>query len=308
MAPPGPWLMMATPASARRSAVRSATSVGTEPSAKAWLTATLPFRPAASVRWAIATSWAMPLSPLSCRWMSTPTPRRSAMPKIAPRWPSRSPSMPTGSSPPRRSAPSAMAASSSCGRARRAQDAALREGDDLDGDKVAEALAHLQDLVEIFQAELVVDVDMAAHVQGAAGHHLAHQVGAGLRFRDRPRRAHLALGLDAVGDAIAGRLVGHPGQAEQGLVEMDMAVDQRRQDEAALEIERVGACRRVARDREEGGDPPSLDLDVMLPAVRQLGVGEQHALTCRRRRPLPCGSARRPWRRHRHQAGSRWRW
>ena len=42
--------MMATPASARRSAVRSARSVGTEPSAKAWLTATLPFRPAASVR------------------------------------------------------------------------------------------------------------------------------------------------------------------------------------------------------------------------------------------------------------------
>src|SRR3984893_10731579 len=113
VAPPGPWLMMATPASAKRSAVRSATSVGTEPSAKAWLTATRPFRPAASVRCAIAVSWAMPLSPLSCRWISTPTPRRSAMAKIAPRWPSRSPSMPTGSSPPKRAAPSAMAASKS---------------------------------------------------------------------------------------------------------------------------------------------------------------------------------------------------
>src|SRR5438552_8176316 len=45
--------------------------------------------------------------------MSTPTPRRSAMAKIAPRWPSRSPSMPTGSRPPKRSAPSAMAASNS---------------------------------------------------------------------------------------------------------------------------------------------------------------------------------------------------
>ena len=31
--------------------------------------------------------WAMPLSPLSCRWMSMPTPRRSAMAKIASRWP-----------------------------------------------------------------------------------------------------------------------------------------------------------------------------------------------------------------------------
>ena len=145
--------------------------------------------------------------------------------------------MPTGSRPPRRSAPSAMAASSSVGRARRAQDAALREGDDLDGDEVAEALADLQDLVEVLQAELVVDVDVAAHVQRAAGHDLAHQIGAGLRFGNGARRAHLALGLDAVGDAIARRLVGNPGQAEQRLVEMDMAVDQRRQDQRAAEIE-----------------------------------------------------------------------
>ena len=36
--------------------------------------------------------------------------------------------------------------------ARRAQDAALREGHDLDGDEVAEALAHLQDLVEVPEA------------------------------------------------------------------------------------------------------------------------------------------------------------
>ncbi len=50
---------------------------------------------------------------------------------------------------------------------------------------------------------------------------------------NRSRRAHLAFGFDAVGDAVAHRLVGHPGQAEQGLVEMDVAVDQRRQDECA---------------------------------------------------------------------------
>src|SRR5918995_898060 len=113
VAPPGPWLMMATPVSAKRSAVRAACSVGTEPNAKAWLTATLPRRPAASVRSAIALICARPPSPPSCRWMSMPTPRRSAMAKIGSRWPSRSPSMPTGSSPPTRSAPSAMAASSS---------------------------------------------------------------------------------------------------------------------------------------------------------------------------------------------------
>ncbi len=119
------------------------------------------------------------------------------------------------------------------GRARRAQDAALREGDDLDGDEIAEALAHFQDLVEVLESELVVDVDVAAHVQRAAGQDLAHQVGAGLCLGNRSRRAHLAFGFDAVGDAVARGLVGHPGQAEQSLVEMDMAVDQRWQDQRA---------------------------------------------------------------------------
>jgi hypothetical protein len=189
------------------------------------------------------------------------------------------------------------------GRARRAQDAALREGDDLDGHQVAEALADLQDLVEVLETELVVDVDVAPHVQRAAGHDLSNQIGAGLRFGNGARRAYPALGLDAVGDAIARRLVGHPGQAKQRLVEMDMAVDQRRQEQRPFEIE----VARI-RGREEGGDPPSRNLDVVLAAVGQRGVGEPHALTCLRWRPLPCGSARprrgRPW----PSGRSRWRW
>ena len=148
------------------------------------------------------------------------------------------------------------------GRARRAQDAALREGDDLDGDEVAEALADLQDLVEVLQAELVVDVDVAAHVQRAAGHDLAHQIGAGLRFGNGARRAHLALGLDAVGDAIARRLVGHPGQAEQRLVEMDMAVDQRRQDERPFEIEVAPS----EAGRRAAIRPPETSMSCLLPS------------------------------------------
>ena len=75
-----------------------------------------------------------------------PTPRRSAMPKIASRWPSRSPSMPTGSRPPTQVGALGDRLVEQLGRARRAQDAALREGDDLDGDEIAEALADLQDL------------------------------------------------------------------------------------------------------------------------------------------------------------------
>ena len=53
-------------------------------------------------------------------------------------------------------------------------------------------------------------------------------------------------------DAIARRLIGDPGQAEQRLVEMDVPVNQRRQDERTFEIE----VPRI-RGREEGGDPPS---------------------------------------------------
>ena len=182
------------------------------------------------------------------------------------------------------------------GGARRAAHAALREGHDLDRDEVAEAFAHLQDLVEIAQPELIVDVDMGAHVQGAARHHLAHQIGAGFGFGQRARRADLAFRLDAVGHLVARGLVRHPGQAEQGLVEMNMSVDQRRQDESTAEVDRILAGRR-GRDREEGGDPPSLDLEVMLAAVGQPRVGVAHghhvcfgAPTSRRPRPLPCGS------------------
>ena len=64
----------------------------------------------------------------------------------------------------------------------------------------------------------------------------------------------------------------------------------------------------AARGREEGGDPPSRDLDVVLAAVGQRGVGEPHAVTCRRRRPLPCGSAPRPCARPWPSGRSRWRW
>ena len=197
-------------------------------------------------------------------------------------------------------------------RAGRAQDAALREGHDLDGDEVAEMLANLQHLMEVPETELIVDVDMAAHVQGAAGHDLAHQVRAGLEFRHRACRAHAALGLDTVGDLVPRRLVGQPGQAEKRLVEMDMTVDQRRQDEGAAEIDCVrGSGVRRTRSRAEGGNPPSLDLDVVPAAVGQRGVDEAHApvrLTWRPSGRLPCASGPRPHGRPSPSGRHHWRW
>jgi hypothetical protein len=149
--------------------------------------------------------------------MSMPTPRRSAMAKIGSRWPSR-----VAVDADRIEATQKVGALGDggveqVGRARRAQDAALREGHDLDGDQVAKALPHFQDLVEIAEAELVVDVDMAAHVQRAGCHHLPDQSGAGLGLRNGTGRTHLALRLDAIANGVAGRLVRHPGQAEQVL-------------------------------------------------------------------------------------------
>ena len=63
-----------------------------------------------------------------------------------------------------------------------------------------------------------------------------------------------ALGLDAIGDVVALGPVRYPGQAEKGLVEMDVAVDQRRQDEAE---------RLAGRGRQEGRDAAVLQVDVM---------------------------------------------
>ncbi len=122
--------------------------------------------------------------------------------------------------------------------------------------------------MQVLESELVVDVDVAAHVQGAAGHYLLHEIAAGLGLGDAAPGAHLALGLDAVGNAVTLCLVGHPGQAEQGLVEMEVPVDQRRQDEA----ERLSR-----RRRQKGRDAAILQLDIVAGAVGQEGVAEDHS-------------------------------
>ncbi len=119
--------------------------------------------------------------------------------------------------------------------------------------------------MEVLEPELVVDIDVAAHVQRAGRHYLLHQVGAGLGLGDGAGRTNLALGLDAVGDGVARGLVRHPWQAEQRLVEMDVAVDQRRHHQHA--------GFRLGR-RLQGNDAAVPDLDVVLAAVGQHGVAD----------------------------------
>ena len=147
-APPGPWLMMATPVSASRSAVRSALSIGTEPRAKAWLTATLPCRPAPGAfgngadlgEAAFAAVMQMDVDAHAGRLgdgedrvemaieVAVDPNRIEAAQKVG--------ALGDGSVQKLR-------------RARRAQDAALREGHDLDGHEIAEAFTHLEDLMEV---------------------------------------------------------------------------------------------------------------------------------------------------------------
>src|SRR5262249_51540494 len=79
---------------------------------------------------------------------------------------------------------------------------------------------------------------------------------------------YLALGLDAIGDVVALGPVRYPGQAEQGLVEMDVPVDQRRQDEAE---------RLAGRGWQEGRDAAVLQVDVVARAVGQERIAEDHS-------------------------------
>jgi hypothetical protein len=155
-----------------------------------------------------------------------------------------------------------------CRRAGRAGDTALREGDDLDRGEAAKQLPHPENRLQVPEAELVIDIDVRPHVQGAARHHLLHQIGAGLRFGESAARPHMALGGDAIRHGVARRLVRNPGQAEQGLVEMDVAVDQRRQDEA----ERLSR-----RRRQEGRDAAILQFDIVAGAVGKECVAEDHS-------------------------------
>ena len=181
--------MIAISARASASAVSSNRRGATVPSANAWLTATRPCRPEAIVRSAMSRSSAAPVSPKSCKWMSIPLPNASARPNTMSSWPLTSPSKPAGSRPPTRSAPAMRAAASRSGAPGLRRHAALRESDELDVDPITKGLANPDDRFEIVEADIVVDVDVAARPRGAV-----HD-----QRTDERRRA----GFDRQGDPMA---------------------------------------------------------------------------------------------------------
>ena len=101
----------------------------------------------------------------------------------------------------------------------------------------------LQHRFEIGEADVVVDVDMAADARRAVRDQRADERG-GARFdRQRDAMALDALGGDAFAHA-ASLDMGQARRAPMRLVEMDVAVDERRQEERAGKIDALALAHR----------------------------------------------------------------
>ena len=128
--------------------------------------------------------------------------------------------------------------------------------------------------VEVLEAELVVDVDVAAHVQRAAGHDLAAP--GWRRSRSRRRcapRAPCARPRCGRRRVLPAAWLGTQGRPSRVLSRWMWPSTSGGRTQRSARDRAFRACRGRARGREEGGDPPSLDLDVLPAAVGQRGVG-----------------------------------
>ena len=152
--------------------------------------------------------------------------------------------------------------------------AALREGDKLNVDPLGKRLAHLEHGFEIGEADVVVDVDVASRPRRAVGDESAKERGRPSFDRQGDAMALNPLGGDALAHAAALDM-GQARRAPMRLVEMDMAVDQRRHDELPRQIDALAGFsrgpRRVRRDDEAAGD-----FHVREASVRKTRVGQNH--------------------------------
>ena len=147
---------------------------------------------------------------------------------------------------------------------RAAQDAALRERDDLDLHAVRPPRPQVEDLGEVIEARDVVDVDMGPQAgRAAAEHAFEERLGALLGQREPACAAEGLLVLDDRADR-APSPVRPPAQAEHAFVEMDVPVRQARQHQGSGEIEGPRGARQGLAGLTrvpERGHPPGLDVD-----------------------------------------------
>jgi hypothetical protein len=112
----------------------------------------------------------------------------------------------------------------------------LRKGHDLDRDPVPQPLAHAHHALDAGEPDLRVHIDMGADMRRAHPERLERlPLRLALRI-DVALPAQAALGLDLV-DEPGARLVGQPGHAPHGLVEMGVGLDETGQEQLAPTVE-----------------------------------------------------------------------
>jgi hypothetical protein len=120
------------------------------------------------------------------------------------------------------------------------QNAALREGDLLDGDPVGEPVRHGGDGGDPVQPHLGVDVGMGTHVRRARGDHALQQ----RRHPVHVGQAELATAASLVGDPIGQCIPGgvrDPRSAVQRLVQMAVRIDEPGKHETPGDVDDLAA-------------------------------------------------------------------
>lgn len=127
------------------------------------------------------------------------------------------------------------------------QHTTLRESHDLHIDQITHCLARFEDTFDIGNADLGIDVDVAANAQNAVGKRL-HDLTGRLPARiDAKFALGVAVGQDPV---IAGRAnpVFEPVHADECLVEMGMSLDKPRQGDMSGRIDLDGGSGAIGRN------------------------------------------------------------
>ena len=141
-------------------------------------------------------------------------------------------------------------------------------------------MAHAQERLQIGEADVIVDVDMAARARRAVGDEGPDQRRSARLDRQRDAMAFDAFRCDPLAHA-APLDMGQARRAPMRLVEMDVAVDERRKQERALKINALarlmGAARRMHRRNRA-----VYDFDIGGLSVGKTRVGEQHQMRFRR--------------------------
>ena len=149
---------------------------------------------------------------------------------------------------------------------------ALRKSDDLDVDCVTQVFSRPQHALETAQADIGVDVDERANLGRAGRDHPAGDP-AGLDVGiDPPLAAQRPLVLDLVEQRRA-NLVPIPAEAEEGLVDVGVGVDEAGEDQPALSLD--DDLLRRCQVRPQFGNPAVCDPDVGRTAAERADITDK---------------------------------